>query len=924
MANHSSEKKELYARIRSEGITIDKNVWNFMYHRVNENITAIILICQRWLGNREAMPTQEAERILARIQDIKNAISALTVPLKESSAFPQFQDVIPINSVVKELITHQFGNDMHAIELILQDAVSLISPVPVPLGAVQKIIDHTQAIKGFLEKFSDVVQWEESEEKYRNLYYSFQDGLVMTDLKGHILEVNLAYSNMLNYTAEEIKKLTYQQLTPERWHKIEEVFVNDLIAKKVGSVEYEKECIKKDGTVFPIGIKVWLIQDKQGNPLGIWGIVRDITERKKAQREFEEEILASHAVIDNIGIGLSLSDKKGRFVIFNSGMQKITGYTMEEINKQGLDVVLYPDLKERQKAISRLSEITPEKGISNVETIIKVKDSSERTVSVSTSLIKYKGSEMFLSIWHDITEYKRLQEALQDSETRFRRLFEAAQDGILILKADTGEITEVNKFLVDLLGYSREEFLGRKLWEIGAFIDVDKSKVAFRELQTKGYVRYEDMPLQTKAGRLIDVEFVSNVYEVDHTRVIQCNIRNITEFKAERERMNKKLEQLALKDSHTGLYNHRYLKEAIGVNFSQTERRSSLLSVIMMDLDYFKSINDVYGHVFGDLVLKQFAMLLTKTVRPYDVVIRYGGEEFIIISPDTDRAGALILANRILENIQLHNFGNKKHSIRLKLSLAVATYPEDDVHKGMELVDLADQILNKVKESGGNRVFSSTDIKITSKSSSQSPDIHLLKEKISRLTKRADQSLIEETLAFAKALELKDHYTGEHVERTVHYAIKLSQELKFSSERSELIRQAATLHDVGKVGISEKILQKNSRLSKKEFEEVKKHPQIGVDIIRPIHSLHPVIPALLYHHERWDGKGYPYGLSRQQIPLMARIVSVAAVYQALVSDRPYRNAYPKEEAIEIIQKSSGTQFDPDIVNSFLKVLQEEK
>ena len=457
-------------------------------------------------------------------------------------------------------------------------------------------------------------------------------------------------------------------------------------------------------------------------------------------------------------------------------------------------------------------------------------------------------------------------------------------------------------------------------------MDVDKSKVAFAELQFKGYARYEDLPLKTKDNRLINVEFVSNVYSVDSTKVIQCNIRDITvrrKLEVEREELNNKLEQLALKDSHTGLYNHHYLKDALELNFSRAVRQVGQLSVIMMDLDYFKSINDVYGHLFGDLALKQFAELLTSTVRPYDVVIRYGGEEFIIISPDTDRDGALILAKRILDKMQLSKFGDNTHSFNLKLSLAAVAYPEDDCRNGMDLVNLADQILNKAKESGGNRVLSSLDIRIMTERVHQSTDINFLKDKISKLTKRASQSLIEETLSFAKVLGLKDHYTGEHVEKTSHYAVKISQKLNFSDDKIELIREAAMLHDLGKVGISEYILHKKSKLSREEFEEIKKHPQIGVDIIKPIHSLHPIIPFLLHHHERWDGKGYPDGLEGQRIPLGARIIAIADVYQALVSDRPYRKAYSRREAMGIVKRSSGTQFDPDIVGFFLKVLQEE-
>jgi PAS domain S-box-containing protein len=139
-----------------------------------------------------------------------------------------------------------------------------------------------------------------------------------------------------------------------------------------------------------------------------------------------------------------------------------------------------------------------------------------------------KSTDMILLAIDDITERKKTEAALQVSETRYRRLFETAQDGILILDADTGEIFDINPFLVEMLGYPHEALLGKRLWEIGAFRDIEASKAAFLELQSKGYVRYEDLPLETRDERHIDVEFVSNIYSVDHKRVIQCNIRDIT------------------------------------------------------------------------------------------------------------------------------------------------------------------------------------------------------------------------------------------------------------------------------------------------------------------------------------------------------------------------------------------------------------
>ncbi|MDD5129425.1 MAG: PAS domain S-box protein, partial [Candidatus Omnitrophica bacterium] len=508
-------------------LVVTEDLWGFIYCRINDNINAIILICQLWLENNEAMPVKEAGMILTWTKDIKNNINIITVSSKES---PVLSSGL-LNPVIQELITHQFGNDIYAIELMVQNAIDCISSDPVSLDVLQKIVFHAQVIKGFLRKISNTVQSISMEERYFDLDDPSGNGLARTDMEGRVININQAYARMFNYSKEEVTKLSRQQLAPEKWHKIEKELINGLVNKKDNFMEYEKDCIKKDGTVFPAVLKAWLVKDKQGNPLGLWSIVYDITERKKAQREFEEDLLALHAVIDNIGIGISLCDKSGRFVIFNTCMQEITGYTEKEINEQERGALFYSKLEDSQKEVRRLSRAVAEKGVSSIETIIKNKDGSERILSVVKSLINYKGSEMFLSIWRDVTENKRLEDALQDSEVRFHSLIEIARDGILILDAGSGRIKEVNKFLIDMLGYSSEEFLGKEFWEMDIFIDADKSRDIFNELQDKGYIHDKDLRLKTKDGRFIDVEFVSNVYKVDHTGAIQCSIRDITERK---------------------------------------------------------------------------------------------------------------------------------------------------------------------------------------------------------------------------------------------------------------------------------------------------------------------------------------------------------------------------------------------------------
>jgi PAS domain S-box-containing protein len=359
--------------------------------------------------------------------------------------------MIPISPIIQELVTHHFGNDIYAMELILQNAIDPIDPGSIITECLQKILRHVLSIQEFVETLKETVQWKDSEEKYHKLFDSFSDALFLVDMKGRILDVNQACLAMFGYSRDEIKKLIFRDFTPEKWRDKEEDILQNQILKRGYSNEYEKENIKKDGSVFYVSQKTWLIKNKHDESLGMWVAIRDIAERRKAEKGIIEDLLDLQGVVDKIEDGVTLSDSKGHFAIFNTRMQEITGYTMEDINKQDLGVLLYPNFEDWQKAIGRLNMIIAGNVTSDVETKIKTKDGLTRIVSVSTSLIKYKGSEMFLSIWRDITDFKIMQKALEDSEVRFRRLFEAAQDGILILDAGTGQIREVNPYKVNML-----------------------------------------------------------------------------------------------------------------------------------------------------------------------------------------------------------------------------------------------------------------------------------------------------------------------------------------------------------------------------------------------------------------------------------------------------------------------------------------
>ena len=302
---------------------------------------------------------------------------------------------------------------------------------------------------------------------------------------------------------------------------------------------------------------------------------------------------------------------------------------------------------------------------------------------------------------------KSIESSLKESELRYRRLFEAAQDGILILDADTGAITDVNPFLINMLGYSRQEFIEKKLWEVGAFKDIEASREAFEALQKNEYIRYENLPLRTKSGRLIQVEFVSNVYPVGREKVIQCNIRDITERKAADAALvmsEALLREQSVRDHLTGLYNRRYMEETLDRELLRATRNLLSLGVIMLDVDDFKRLNDTCGHSAGDAILHDLGSLVLKHVRGEDIPSRYGGDEILIVLPESSREVARARAELLCEETQGFQIHCDGYILpQVTISLGVAVYPEHGSTRA-DILKAADDALYRAKHLGRSRV----------------------------------------------------------------------------------------------------------------------------------------------------------------------------------------------------------------------------
>lgn len=310
--------------------------------------------------------------------------------------------------------------------------------------------------------------------------------------------------------------------------------------------------------------------------------------------------------------------------------------------------------------------------------------------------------------------------ALRVSESRYRRLFETARDGILLLNSDTAQIEDVNPYLIELLGYSHGEFLGKKLWEVGPFADRAESKEMFADLQAKGYVRYEDLPLKSKAGEEIAVEFVSNSYDCEGIKVIQCNIRNITE----RKQMEDQVRQMAFYDALTNLPNRRLLGDRLNQAIAASKRSGCYGVMMFLDLDNFKLLNDAHGHSVGDLLLIEAAKRMKSCVREMDTVARFGGDEFVVMMGDlnTDKAESRSQAEKVAMKIRsalavpyvltIQHEGTAdttvEHQCTASIGLALFSKHEPSPDN---VLKRADRAMYQAKEVGCNliRVYDATD-----------------------------------------------------------------------------------------------------------------------------------------------------------------------------------------------------------------------
>ncbi len=474
-------------------------------------------------------------------------------------------------------------------------------------------------------------------------------------------------------------------------------------------------------------------------------------------------------------------------------------------------------------------------------------------------------------------DFNEIEEALEESKEKYETLINSAPFGILTIDG-RGIITSCNHKVLDFLGQTEDEIVGKHFTRHKFLNAADIPRYlkifAFALSGKKG------MPFEISGQDKNGNDFFGEVYyglikKDGRVKSIQVLITDITR----RKKAEEKLKYLRFHDSLTGLYNRAYFEEEI--KRLDTDRQLPI-SFIIGDVNGLKLINDAYGNKEGDKVLKVIAIALRECCRKEDIISRWGEDEFSVLLPGTTAEYARKIVKRIRETC------HKTGKIKAKFDFSIGTSTKED--PGVDIQNIMKEAKDEMYK---NKLFESKSI----------PDSVI-------------SSLIDSLLQ--NSFETREH--GKRVEKMV---LKLGKVKGLPKSKLEQLSVLADLHDLGKIAIPDDIVTRKNELSERDWKILKSYPEIGYNIASSSKKFSNIAEYILTHHERWDGKGYPQGLKGEDIPLLSRITAIADAYDVMRSGRFYKRTLSKEEAIKELRKSSGSQFDPNLVEEFIKILKEE-
>ncbi|NMA25053.1 MAG: PAS domain S-box protein, partial [Clostridiales bacterium] len=657
-----------------------------------------------------------------------------------------------------------------------------------------------------------------------------QDGFIVIHADGRIIFANDSFFKMTGYTKDDLKTLKLHDLIPPDKHNVI-LKVKKAIQKK-GTALFETVDIKKDGSLYNVEVSASVLSTE---PLVTVCFIRDITDRKNAEQSLLNSRDLMRYIIEHNRSAVAVHEKNLNYMYVSRPYMEAFRVTDENpIGKHHYDV--FPNLPQPLREVHQ-RVLKGEIVTCDEEEYFYDDGSSNWMRWECRPWYENDGSIGGFVLYSEvITERKLMEQALYNEKEHFRMTLLSVGDGV-ISADDNCRITVMNPVAERLTGWTTEEAPGELLTDVLRIIYEDtreKNEDYLEKVMAAGSIidLSNGLLLVSKDGREIPVEI--GAAPIKDSRGAIVGIVVVIRDYTEKRLKQKEIEYLSYHDALTGLYSRRYMEDSIK---RLDTSRNLPLTLMVIDVNGLKLTNDAFGHETGDNLLKKVSGIIKKVCRADDIIGRMGGDEFCILLPHTDEKQAESIKERIktaASNLKLDPI-----VLSLAIGYAVKTTPEQDIK---DVATAADNLMYKDKIKYGKLMRSQT---------------------------------IEMVLHHINA-----NYEQEqlHTQKVSQYCEAIAKAMNFSKKEIENIKNAAALHDIGKIMVPPQILNKPGRLTQEEIAIIKRHPEIGYQMLKSVDEYVSLAEDVLYHHERWDGTGYPEGLRGEQIPLYSRIIAVADAY----------------------------------------------
>jgi len=621
-------------------------------------------------------------------------------------------------------------------------------------------------------------------------------------------------------------------------------------------------------------------------------------------------VIAAENIISTMADSLGLLDREGNIVSVNKATLDLSGYRKSELEGKSVEVLF----REKDFKNTLLDKAIKGEIIRNYELNFKTKtgDNIPVVFSSSTMMNEAGGMAGIVYIIKDITERKQdeklhqvlyniskaanspisLDELYQSIHKELSTIIDTTNFYIALLDEKEDKIffpynidnvkpihlprtTTNNSLVAQVIRTGKPIFVNQEMIKGKKFMEEFKEWFGMlRKVWLGTPLKIEDKVI----GAMVVQSYTNpELYSEGDIKLLEF-VSSQVATAIERKRTEERIKHLSFHDSLTGLYNRAYFEEELK---RMNNPRYHPLSIISLDINGLKVINDTFGHDQGDKLLQHLTSLLTSISRKGDIIARVGGDEFAILLPSTSSQVALDFCQRIRKVCLKDDI----EPAYLKVNLALGHITQEGEYKDINtLLKEVDQNMYR------DKLFSA-----------KSREKHLLD-------------------SFSMILAERDSHTEDHAKRLQELALALGKRVGLTEYQLNNLKLLALLHDIGKIGIPDNILFKTYTLTPSEWEKMKAHPQIGYRMAKNIPDFATIAHEILYHHEHWDGSGYPEGLKGEEIPLLSRIISIVDAYDVMQSRRPYKGAVSKAKALEEVKRYAGTQFDPQLVEIFLKMV----